>query len=89
MKHTYHIHGMTCNGCRNHLEQTLSKVEGVTGVSVYLEKEEASIAMESHISLETFQKALQEDGGSYSIHNVGAHHKANKTKEEPRNSNNT
>ncbi|MGK0251571.1 MAG: Cu+-exporting ATPase [Gammaproteobacteria bacterium] len=82
MKHTYHINGMTCNGCRNHAEQTLSKVEGVTEVSVDLEKEEASIGMESHISLETFQKALQEDGGSYSIHKHGEHHNTKETKKE-------
>jgi len=68
MKHTYHIQGMTCNGCRSHVEQTLSKVEGVTSVSVDLEKKEASIEMESHISLETFQQALQEDSGKYTIH---------------------
>lgn len=68
MKHTYHIQGMTCNGCRSHVEQTLSKVDGVTHVSVNLENAEATIEMESHIPLETFQKALQEDGDTYSIH---------------------
>jgi Cu2+-exporting ATPase len=68
MKHTYHIHGMTCNGCRNHVEETLSKVEGVSKAEVDLEREEARIEMESHIPIETFQKALQQDGGSYSIH---------------------
>ncbi len=74
MKHTYQIQGMTCNGCRNHVEQTLSKVKGVTNASVNLEKEEATIEMESHISIETFQKALKEDGGTYSIHKSGEHH---------------
>lgn len=81
MKHTYHIHGMTCNGCRNHVEQTLSKVKGVANVSVDLEKAEASIEMESHIPIETFQKVMQDDGGSYCIHKLGEHHKANETKE--------
>jgi Cu2+-exporting ATPase len=59
---------MTCNGCRSHVEQTLSKVDGVIHISVNLEKAEAAIEMESHIPIETFQKALQDDGGSYSIH---------------------
>ncbi|MCK0125381.1 heavy metal translocating P-type ATPase [Gelidibacter sp. F2691] len=68
MKHTYHIQGMTCNGCRNHVEQTLSKVDGVTNAVVDLEKAEASIEMASHIPLEKLQKALQDDGGNYSIH---------------------
>ncbi|AUS05967.1 heavy metal translocating P-type ATPase [Pseudotamlana carrageenivorans] len=79
MKHTYHIHGMTCNGCRSHVEKTLSEVSGVSKASVNLEKAEATIEMDSHIPLETFQKALEEDGGSYSIHNQGEHQH---TKEE-------
>ncbi len=73
MKHTYSIHGMTCNGCRNHVEQTLSKVEGVTNVSVDLEKAEATIEMKMHIPLANFQKALEDDGGSYAINNLGEH----------------
>ncbi|GAL00525.1 lead, cadmium, zinc and mercury transporting ATPase [Nonlabens ulvanivorans] len=73
MKHTYHIHGMTCNGCRNHVEQTLSKIEGVTNASVNLEKAEATIEMESHIPIEKFQEALKADGGQYSIHQNGEH----------------
>ena len=64
----YHIHGMSCDGCRKHVEQALSKVEGVRNVNVDLEKEQASIEMYSSISIEKFQKALKEDGGSYSIH---------------------
>ncbi|EWH14693.1 copper-translocating P-type ATPase [Cellulophaga lytica] len=73
MKHTYHIHGMTCNGCRTHVEETLSKVEGVSKATVNLEKAEATIEMELHIPIETFQEALKNDGG-YSIHKQGEHH---------------
>ena len=65
---------MTCNGCRTHVENTLSKVKGVTQASVDLEKAEATIEMESHIPIETFQEALKQDGGSYSIHKPGEHH---------------
>ncbi|WP_165749290.1 heavy metal translocating P-type ATPase [Cellulophaga sp. Z1A5H] len=79
MEHTYPIHGMSCNGCRAHVEKTLSKVDGVSSVSVDLDKAEATIAMGSHISLETFQEALAADGGGYSIHMPGDHHH---TKEE-------
>ena len=68
MKHTYHIHGMTCNGCRSHVEETLSKVEGVSKATVNLEKAEAIIEMEEHIPIGTLQEALKNDGGSYSIH---------------------
>ena len=76
MKHTYHIHGMTCNGCRNHVEETLSKVDGVSNVSVDLEKEEATIEMEKHIPIETFQKVLKDDGDTYSIHKEKKPHPA-------------
>ena len=68
MTYTYHIHGMTCNGCRTHVEETLSKVEGVTNATVNLEKAEATIEMQSHIPIEKFQEALKTNGGQYSIH---------------------
>ncbi|GAA4956375.1 copper-translocating P-type ATPase [Algibacter agarivorans] len=67
MQHTYHIHGMTCNGCRSHVEETLSKVEGVTKATVDLEKAEAIIDMGSYLPIEKFQEALKNDGGRYSI----------------------
>ncbi len=82
MEHTYHIHGMTCNGCRTHVENTLAKVEGVSKASVNLEKEEATIEMQSHISIEKFQEALKNDGGTYSIHKNGEHHHPPEKKEE-------
>ncbi|BAO54193.1 hypothetical protein NMS_0184 [Nonlabens marinus S1-08] len=51
---------MTCNGCRNSVEQKLSQVNGVSNASVNLEKEEAVIQMDHHIDTATFQKALPE-----------------------------
>ncbi|MDO6811886.1 heavy metal translocating P-type ATPase [Tenacibaculum soleae] len=82
MKHTYHIHGMTCNGCRSHVEETLSKVDDVSNVKVNLEKSEAIIEMQSHISIEIFQKALKDDGGRYSIHKQGKHQPNKEKKQE-------
>ncbi|WP_452232276.1 heavy metal translocating P-type ATPase [Lacinutrix sp. MEBiC02595] len=82
MKHTYHIHGMTCNGCRGHVEETLSKVKGVSKASVDLEKAEATIEMEAHIPLEQFQEALKKDGGRYSIHKLGEHHQHTEVKKD-------
>lgn len=73
MKHTYHIHGMTCSGCRMHVEETLFEVEGVKKVEIDLKKGEATIEMESHIPLEKFQAALQQRGGLYTIHLPGDH----------------
>ena len=67
MKHTYEIHGMTCDGCRAHVEKALSKAEGVGNVSVDLQKVEAVIEMKSHIPLEKLQEALKNSGGNYRI----------------------
>ena len=67
MKHTYKITGMTCNGCRSHVEETLQKVDGVKSVSVDLEKAEAEIEMEGHIPWDIFETALQQGGGNYHI----------------------
>lgn len=74
MKHTYHVHGMTCDGCRNHVEETLSNVKGVSNVKVDLEKAEAIIEMEQHVPIMLLQEALKNDGDKYSIHNLGEHH---------------
>ena len=87
MTHTYIIHGMTCNGCRGHVENTLSEIDGVSKASVNLEKAEAVIEMEKHIPLKVFEKALENDGGSYSISlpdDAGAAQKHQIKKEEKR-----
>ena len=75
MTHKYTVHGMTCNGCRSHVEHTLSKVQGVRAASVNLEKAEAAIEMEDPIPIDTFQEALKKDGGQYSIHRYGESHR--------------
>jgi Cu2+-exporting ATPase len=67
MKHTYQITGMTCNGCRNHVQKTLDGVQGVTKSDVSLEERLASIEMEEHVPLQTFKTALENDGGKYRI----------------------
>ncbi len=60
MQYTYHIHGMTCDGCRRSVEQKLSAISGVNNATVNLEKEEAVIEMENHIEVATLQKSLPE-----------------------------
>lgn len=86
MKHTYHIHGMTCLGCRSTVEGTLREVPGVKQVHVDLDKSEAIIEMDEHIPLERFQQALEDKGGHYSIHPEGhhEHHHNKKEKEAPK-----
>ena len=60
MTHTYHITGMTCSGCQDKVQSLLSKVEGVTKVSIDLGKGEASIEMHHHIPVETLKEALKD-----------------------------
>lgn len=85
MRHTYSIYGMSCNNCRAHVEEALKKTEGVTNVSVDLQKAEAVIEMESHVPLKKLQEALKNEGGNYSISlpGDGAHlHQENQHKVE-------
>ncbi|MGE5944624.1 MAG: heavy metal translocating P-type ATPase [Flavobacteriales bacterium] len=83
MKHTYTVTGMTCNGCRTSVEKKLNEVDGVVNATVNLEKAEAVIEMESHISIEKFQEALKEMGGHYHIALPGeVHHEHHHKKEE-------
>ena len=85
MKHTYAISGMTCNGCRSHVEKTLNGVDGVIGASVDLEKAEAEIEMKQHIKIDVFENALQKDGGNYHIHKPGEEQKKNHSSSEKKN----
>jgi len=58
MKYTYTIQGMTCNGCRNHVQETLSKLEGVTRATVDLEKAEAVLETKKKIEKNDLQRVL-------------------------------
>ena len=60
MKHIYNIKGMTCNGCKEHIEKTLNVFDEITNVSIDLEKGEAEIIMSNHIETVTLQKVLPE-----------------------------
>ena len=69
MIHTYHIKGMSCNGCKNHVQEALNTVNGVKKATVDLEQATATIEMEWHIKLQTFQEKLSSTG-NYSIHSL-------------------
>jgi Cu2+-exporting ATPase len=68
MKHTYKVQGMSCNGCRSHVEQALNNIEGVIKADVNLDQAEAVIEMDHHIDIQTLQHAVKEASGQYSIH---------------------
>ncbi|GGX02568.1 heavy-metal-associated domain-containing protein [Aquimarina muelleri] len=58
MRQTYIISGMTCNGCKDSVEKKLSAIKGVTNVLVDLEKAEASLDLQSPVSLSQLQQSL-------------------------------
>ena len=68
MKHTYHIEGMSCNGCRNHVESMLKKQKGVVDARVDLAEKKAVVEVDEHVSLATLQEAFKAEGSHYSIH---------------------
>lgn len=63
MKHIYQITGMTCSGCSTSVTEKLSQVKGVTKVDLDLEKAEAEISMDTHISINTLKSALPDKYG--------------------------
>jgi len=84
MQHKYHIYGLTCQGCSNHIKETISKVKGVLKVSVDIENAEIIIEMDAHIPIERFQEVLKNDSGNYSIHKLGEHsHPKEEKKKSP------
>jgi Cu2+-exporting ATPase len=83
MKHTYYIGGMSCQGCRSHVEHSLSEVKGVMGVRVDLDRAIAEIEFESPIPLESLQAGLGEKTGRYTISDVPVE---TSTETEPTNS---
>jgi copper chaperone CopZ len=60
MTHTYKVTGMTCNGCRTSVENKLNTIDGISKATVDLEKAEAVIEMQKHISTEKLQVALSD-----------------------------
>ena len=68
MKHTYYIEGMTCNGCRSHVEEALNQVAGVEKASVDLKKGEAIIESDAEIQMKSLEQALDKYDGRYRIY---------------------
>lgn len=60
MTHTYQVTGMTCTGCQAKVQQLLSAVPDVKHVDIDLQKGEASVTMDKHVSTTTLQAALKD-----------------------------
>ncbi|MBP1617683.1 MAG: copper-translocating P-type ATPase [Bacteroidetes bacterium] len=69
-KNTYRISGMTCNGCRTHVENLLKDAPGVIAATVDLQKAEAVVESTKEIPLSHLKAIFAKDGGSYGIHTM-------------------
>ncbi|WP_026914524.1 heavy metal translocating P-type ATPase [Christiangramia portivictoriae] len=76
---TYDVHGMTCNGCKMHVQKTLGNLNQVASAEVDLHNEEAILEMKEPVSLKELQKALEQAGGNYTIHRPGTTRPEDKT----------
>ena len=64
MTHTYKVTGMTCGSCEAKVKSSLIMLPNVTEVEVSKDNQSATITMDKHIALSTFQNALDK---KYSI----------------------
>jgi P-type Cu+ transporter len=71
MKHTYKVTGMTCVGCEANVKDALSNLKEVTDVNVDLDKEEATVDMSTHVTVEKLQQTLLLAGLHYTITMAG------------------
>lgn len=69
--HTYSIHGMSCTGCKAHVQDLISGIAGIERIHIDLEHGEAQIQSDEQVPLKKLQKAFIEDGGPYSITALG------------------
>lgn len=69
MKQTYRISGMTCNGCKMNVENSLSSLKEVETVIADLKSGIVEVEMTKHISVEKLQETLLKSGLHYTIEN--------------------
>jgi Cu+-exporting ATPase len=62
MKTTLNIEGMMCQHCQKHVHDALSKMDGVTDVTVDLENKKAEVTMTKDIDAKDFAKVIADAG---------------------------
>ncbi len=58
MTHTYKLTGMTCGSCEAKVKSSLLMLPNITNVEVSKENQTATITMEKHVPVSSFQNAL-------------------------------
>ena len=59
---TYRIEGMMCKHCAAHVQETISKIDGVTNVEVSLENKTATVYASKDIRDKDVIKAVKKAG---------------------------
>ena len=77
MTHTYQVTGMTCKSCEAKVKSSLLMLPDVTEADVSKEQQTATITMNKHIPLATFQNALD---SKYSIAAIAHNENAEQAK---------
>lgn len=62
MKKILTIEGMMCGHCSMHVEKALKSVEGVTDVTIDLQKKTAEVSVNKEIADEVFKNIISEEG---------------------------
>lgn len=70
VKNTYRITGMSCNGCRGHVDKIIKGVKGVVSATVSLENAEATVETQNEAILPQLKVAFEKDGGHYGIYGL-------------------
>jgi len=60
MQKEFQVKGMTCQGCRAHVEEALQNIRGVKTANVNLENKTAEVEFHQDVSLEILQEAVGE-----------------------------
>lgn len=82
MEKEFTITGMSCQGCKAHVENAILEVAGVTNASVSLENKNAQVSMENEIPIETLRAAIKIHSERYDIHPHGHNHQYKVSKKD-------
>ena len=69
MKKKYHLQGMNCGGCVNHVKRALLEIPGVEDADVHLSPQSVLLTMREPIAIEVLQAQLGK-AGNYAIHTI-------------------
>jgi Cu+-exporting ATPase len=89
MEKQYSVIGMSCNGCKNSVEQALSNIVGVQKATANLKENDVIIVSDAPIAVYKLQEAILKGGHHYTIeeYKQGHSHKEHDHNHKPKNGN--